>query len=104
MSQYCGGFYLDRSTYCADITQESLRYTDLATCVSDLRHLGITHAIAPRFWALPGSKPTMEGGNVSMLVREGEHACISELIRNHARLLFAAGDQGLYAFSLDSLP
>jgi hypothetical protein len=104
MSQYCGGFYLDRSTFCADITQEALRYSDWPTFVADLRKLGITHAIAPRSWAEPGSKPSMEGGNVSMLVREREHACVSQLLRDHSRLLQSGSDQGLYALDLGSLP
>jgi hypothetical protein len=97
MSQYCGGFYLDRRTFCADITQESLRFDTREHFLTDLRKLGITHVLAPRFWAEIDSKPAMEGGNVSMLVREREHACISELMREHSHLLKAAGDQGLYA-------
>lgn len=104
MSEYCGGFYLDRASFCADITQEALRYTDFSTFVGDLRRLGITHAIAPRAWAELGSKPRMEGGNVSMLVREQEHAQVSVLLRDHARLLVAADNQGLYALDLGSLP
>jgi hypothetical protein len=104
MSEYCGGFYLDRASFCADITQEALRYTDFPTFVGDVRRLGITHAIAPRAWAELGSKPTMEGGNVSMLVREQEHAQVSVLLREHARLLLAADNQGLYAIDLSSLP
>jgi len=104
MSQYCGGFYLDRNSFCADITQEALRYADFPTFVADLRKLGITHAIAPRSWAELGSKPTMEGGNVSMLVREQEHAQVSVLLREHARLLVAADNQGLYALDFSLLP
>ena len=103
MSQYCGGFYLDRSTFCADIAQESLRFDTWDNFVADVHRLGITHIIAPRFWAEPGSKPAMEGGNVSMLVREREHACIGQLMRAHSRLLLAADDQGLYAVDTSSL-
>jgi len=103
MSQYCGAFYLDRSTFCADIAQESLRFDTWDNFVADVHRLGITHIIAPRFWADPDSKPKMEGGNVSMLVREREHACIGQLMREHSRLLLAADDQGLYAVDTRSL-
>jgi hypothetical protein len=103
LSQYCGGFYLDRPTFCADIPQDSLRYTAWPTFVSDVRRLGITHFIAPRSWAVAGSKPAMEGGNTSMLVRESEHDCVGLLLREHAKLLASASDQGLYALDLASL-
>jgi hypothetical protein len=104
MSQYCGAFYIDRTSFCADITQEALRYTDWATFVGDLRRLGITHAIAPRYWAELGSKPIMGGGNVSVLIREQEHASVSVLLREHSQLVLPADDQGLYAIDFSSLP
>jgi len=102
MAQYCGGFYLDRPTFCGDIVQESLRYNDFATCSADLRRLGISYVIAPASWALLGSKPAMEGGNVSMLVREGEHACLNQLLREHGRFLLGATDYALFSVDVPS--
>lgn len=104
LAMYCGGFHLDRSTYCVDIVQSSLRVSSWPEFVEDLRRLGVTHTLAPREWEAPfeataaGSR--IEVGNTSFLVRPQEHEMVGRLLREHGRLLSAAADQGLYAIEL----
>ena len=97
LAEYCGGFYVDRATYCADIPQDSLRYTSTLDFQSDRERLGISHLIAPVAWGEVDSKPDMTGGNVALLVRMGEHAQVNRMLRGHAKLLLQAADQGLFA-------
>jgi hypothetical protein len=103
LAYYCGGFYLDRPTFCGDIVQESLRYSSFSDFVDDARRLRITHLVAPREWGDVDSKAPLEGGNVSMLIREKEHAYVGRLIRDHGSLLVAASDQGLYVLDWKTL-
>jgi hypothetical protein len=106
LAVYCGGFYIDRSTYCVDIVQESVRVGDWQQFTADLRRLGITHVLAPRDWEapMPTDEPTkLEVGNVSMLIRPQEHNMVGQILRAHSRRLASAGDQGLYAIDLAGL-
>ncbi len=100
LAGYCGGFYIDRATFCADIVQSSLRVTSWQDFTLDLRRLGVTHVIAPRDWLVPlptsGSPPPVEVGNTSYLIRHQERIMIGRLLRDHSRLLASASDQGLF--------
>src|SRR5262249_22308483 len=41
LSGYCGGFYIDRRTFCSEFVQNSLRFTNCQDFTNDLRRLGI---------------------------------------------------------------
>lgn len=97
LSVYCGGFYIDRSTFCAEMVQESLRFTTWEEFSTDVRRLGITHLIAPSALATGGpTKHYLGGSSVSAITREAQFRVVSQLLTQHARLLQAATDQGLY--------
>lgn len=104
---YCGGFHIDRTTYCADIVQSSIRVSNWPDFTQDLRRLGVTHVIAPREWATPWPpgvpEPPLAVGNTSFLIRHQEQLLIGQLLREHARLLLPAADQGLYAIDVAGL-
>jgi len=98
LAAYCGGFFIDRTTYCADIPQESLRYTSPELFRGDRERLGITHLLAPFAWGELGSKPELTGGgNVAVLVRAGEHAQINRMLQQDVKVLIKADDQALFA-------
>jgi hypothetical protein len=105
LAAYCGGFHIDRTTFCADIVQSALRVSSWAEFTADLRRLGVTHVIAPRDWEAPLATleaPPLEVGNTSFLIRHQEHVMIGRLLREHGRLLAPASDQGLYAIDLSA--
>jgi hypothetical protein len=103
LNGYCGGFYLDRTTFCADFPQEALRFANWTDFVSDLRRLGITHVIAARELATGGPLPPPER-SVAYNAHSGRnHELIARLLRSHGRLLVAAADEGLYELDLRSL-
>ena len=95
LAAYCGGFYLDRSTFCADIVQGSLRFTTFAEFSADLQRLGITHVLAPRAMAAGEMQPD-EAAGVGFMIHEQECELVGKLLREQATLLGAAADQGLY--------
>ncbi len=103
----CGGFHIDRTTFCGDIVQSSLRVSSWDEFKADLLRLGITHVIAPRDWEAPipaDSPPApLQVGNTSYLIREQEHAMVGRILREHSRMVLPAADQGLYAIDLASL-
>lgn len=107
LAGYCGGFHIDRTTYCVDIVQNALRVASWEEFKTDLRRLGVTHVIAPRDWAEPlperSGPPPIEVGNTSYLIRNEEHALVGRILREHSRLVAPASDQGLYAIDLKSL-
>lgn len=107
LAEYCGGFYIDRTTYCADIVQSSLRLTTFPEFASDLKRLGATHVIMPLEWIepLPASSepPRLEVGNTSHLVRPDERRLVGELARNHSRQLLQASNQALFVIDTASL-
>jgi len=98
LAAYCGGFYLDRTTFCADIVQGSLRLTNFSEFSQDLRRLGITHVMAPRAMA-EGTMPPDEAAGVGFMIHEKECELIGKLLREGATLRGSAGDQGLYELS-----
>jgi hypothetical protein len=102
LSCYCGGFYLDRTTYCADIVQGSLRMTTWDEFLADVRHLRVTHVLAPRTLAEGGPLPPYDASGVGFMVREQEYALVGRLLAQHGTLLASAADQGLYALDLAS--
>jgi hypothetical protein len=96
LSDYCGGFYIDRSTFCAEMVQDSLRFTSWEEFTSDIRRLGITHVVAPAVFATNGPSPVHGGSSVSELTRAGQERMMRELLTRHARTLQTAADMGLY--------
>jgi hypothetical protein len=107
LAAYCSGFHIDRTTFCADIVQSSLRYSSWEEFKSDLVRLGISHVIAPRSWETPVPESSTEApiqvGNTSYLIREQEHVMVGRTLREHSRLLLPVADQGLYAIDVESL-
>ncbi|RYZ04707.1 MAG: hypothetical protein EOO73_23055 [Myxococcales bacterium] len=106
LAGYCSGFYIDRTTFCADIVQSALRVSTWEEFTADVQRLGITHVIAPRDWEAPLPElvaPAPVGvGNTSYLVRYDEQRMIGRALREHGKLLLPASDQGLYAIDLAS--
>jgi hypothetical protein len=94
---YCGGFYVDRMTFCSDGVQGSLRMASGDAFADDLRRLHVTHVLAPTTLATGGPFPPFDASGVSFMVRKQEYAVVSKLLLDHGRLLGLAGDEGLYA-------
>jgi hypothetical protein len=96
LSSYCGGFYMDRATFCAEMVQDSLRFTGWEDFSADLRRLGITHLIAPSALATGGPTPYLGGSSVSVITRADQFRLVRQLLTQHARMLQTASDLGLY--------
>lgn len=107
LAGYCSGFYIDRTTFCADIVQSALRVSSWEDFKADVARLGITHVIAPREWeaSLPdlAAPPPPGVGNTSLLIRYDEQRMIGRVLREHSKLLQPASDQGLYEIDAASL-
>jgi hypothetical protein len=102
LSSYCRGFHLDRTTYCADFVQGSLRLTTWSEFVADVRHLGVSHVLAPRALASESAAPPTDVASVAVMVREREQELVRRLLADHGRLLASGADHGLYAIDLDT--
>jgi hypothetical protein len=99
LSTYCAGFYLDRTTYCAELVQDALRLTAWDPFISDVRHLGVTHVLAPRRLAadVGSTLPVVPGGgSVSEIFRAQQNEFVGRVLADSGQLLFSAADQGLY--------
>jgi hypothetical protein len=101
---YCGGFYIDATTLCADIVQGSLSLGSWSEFVADVRRLGVTHVMGPRGMAEGAPLPPGDASGVGYMVRKPEWEFVGKLASEHGRLLTSAADQGLYAIDLASLP
>ena len=97
LSWYCGGFYLDRTTYCAEFVQDTLRFTSWEVFLGDLKRLGVTHIIAPTDLGQGGPGPEVRGGSVGELSRKNQNEYVGRLLTGHGRLLVSAEGQGLFA-------
>jgi hypothetical protein len=99
LSTYCGGFYLDRTTYCAEFVQDSLRLTVWSAFMEDIRRLGVTHIVTPTA-VVAGQGPIADsGGSVSDIFRTQQNDFVGRLLRDSGHLLVTASDEGLYALS-----
>ncbi len=96
LSCSCGGFYIDRTTFCADMVQDSLRFTSWEDFTADLRRLGITHVIAPSALATGGPPPPFDLSSTSSITREAQYRFVRPLLTDHSRTRGTAFDQGLY--------
>lgn len=93
---YCGGFYIDRPTYCTDVVQGSLRLTTWDSFLSDIGTLGVTHVLAPLFEETGGPAPPASAAGVGFMVVKEERALVSRLLADRGHLLASAGNEGLY--------
>jgi hypothetical protein len=93
----CAGFYLDRTTYCSEFVQDSLRFTNWEEFATDLRRLGVTHVVAPRVLAERGPAPMLDVTNVSSIIRLRQYDLLRPLLERRSRAVAKAGDEGLYA-------
>jgi hypothetical protein len=100
----CIGFYLERTTFCGETIQESIRWTTWEECVSDLQRLGVTHVITPQIFATGDAPPTVPRTSLISLHYQQQVAILRRLLGEHARLLTTAADQGLYALDLSIAP
>jgi hypothetical protein len=96
LSYYCGGFYIDRRTFCCETVQDSLRFTTWKEFTEDLQRLGITHVIAPSALATGGPTPRIGGSSVSEITRAEQLRLVRQLLTSNARTLATASDMGLY--------
>lgn len=96
LSGYCGGFHIDRTTFCAEMVQTALRFSSWEEFTTDVRRLGITHLIAPSVLATGGPTPDLGGSSVSAITRGAQYRVVRQLLTQHARTLLTASDQGLY--------
>ncbi len=99
LSGYCGGFYIDRRTFCAEFVHDSIRFTTWKEFTDDLRRLGVTHIIAPSALATGGPTPDLGGSSVSVVTRAEQYRLVRQLLTSHARTLETSSDQGLYEIS-----
>ena len=108
LSTYCGGFYLDRTTYCAEFVQDALRLTAWEAFMTDVRRLGTSYVIAPTrlqqavaAGEFATQKPLALGqGSVSEVYRAQQNEFVGRLLNEHGQLLATASDQSLYAVQL----
>jgi hypothetical protein len=99
LSCSCIGFYVDRSTYCAEMVQDSLRFTGWDEFVSDVRRLGVTHVIAPSVLATGGPLPLTDAfssASVSAITHDSQVRLVQRLLEDHSRAVATASDHGLY--------
>lgn len=96
LSGYCGAFYIDRTTYCAEFVHDSIRFTTWKEFTDDLRRLRVTHIIAPSVLATGGPTPDLGGSSTSVVTRDGQYRLVRQLLTSHARTLGTSSDQGLY--------
>jgi hypothetical protein len=96
LSCYCSGFYIDRTTFCAETAQGSLRLTNWDDFAEDLRRLGVTHVIAPSVLANGGPSPALDPSNISSLTREMQYRLVRRLLTSRGHAIATAADQGLY--------
>jgi len=110
LSTYCGGFYLDRVTYCAESVQDSLRLTAWNYFMADVTRLGATHVFAPtnllsavqagqfatRTTIAPGQ------GSVSEIYRAQQNEFVGRMLNDHGKLLATASDTSLYEVNLST--
>jgi hypothetical protein len=101
LSSYCGGFYLERTTYCAEFINSSLRFTNWQEFFADVRALRVTHVLAPRSIAAGEGPATRVGGSVSEMFRDQQNELVGTLLREHCDLIATASDQGLYAIRIE---
>jgi hypothetical protein len=99
LSGYCGAFYIDRKTFCAEFVHSSLRFTSWSEFTDDLRRLRINYIIAPNALATGGPTPDLGGSSVSAVTRAAQYQMVRQLLTMHARVLATASDQGLYEIS-----
>jgi hypothetical protein len=97
---YCGGFHLDRTTFCTDIVQGSLRITTWEEFLTDARRLGVTHVMAPKVLAAGGVQGPPAQSGVGYLVAGRVAGVFGRLLPSRGRLLISAADQGLYEVDL----
>jgi Dolichyl-phosphate-mannose-protein mannosyltransferase len=100
----CGGFHIDRKTFCLEIPQGSLSVESWNAFVTDARRLGLTHVIAPRVMA-NGSLPNFPGlvrSGVGFTFKERTDQIVLRLLTTRGKLLASAADQGLFAVDLKS--
>ncbi len=95
LSYYCGAFYIDRTTYCGEFVQDSLRFASWEQFSDDVRRLGVTHVIAPTVLATGGAAPPLFGASASMVRGQQESELIRRLLEG-SRLVASAADEGLY--------
>jgi hypothetical protein len=91
----CIGFYLERTTFCDETLQESIRWTTLAEFESDLDKLGVTHIVAPTVLATGGSSPEVARTSL-MSHHPAEINLLREVLTKRAQLLISASDQSLF--------
>jgi len=103
LANYCGGFYLDRITYCSEFMQDALRVQSFPMFAGDLLRLGVTHVLAPMSLAGDGPPPPLLQGTSAIMIRPEEDRVVSRLLHDYARFLHSAADQGLYAIDRDKL-
>jgi hypothetical protein len=96
LSCYCGGFYIDRKTFCAEMVQEALRFSSWDEFTADVRRLRITQVIAPNVLATGGPSPPIDGSNSSSITRENQYRMLRRLLTEHSHERATASDQGLY--------
>jgi hypothetical protein len=96
LSCYCNGFYIDRTTYCGEIVQDSLRYTSWEEFAADLRRLGIRYVIAPSTLAVGGPSPAADRSSVSTITHDAQVRVVRRLLSGYGHLLGTAADQSLY--------
>jgi hypothetical protein len=98
----CGGFHIDRKTFCLEVPQGSFSVDSWDGFVEDIHRLGLTHVIAPRAMA-SGSLPSFPGwvrSGPGFTFRERTDKLVVRLLTNHGKLLAAAADQGLYSIDV----
>jgi hypothetical protein len=99
LSEYCSGFYLDRTTFCADHLQDAIRFTDWNTMIADLNRLGVTHIIAPTSVDTSTDAPSLDTimrGTVGALQESQKNRLVDRLIHTQAHSITQTADHGLY--------
>ena len=104
LAYYCGGFYIDRGTYCIDVVQGSLDMSTPDKFIAGARQLRVTHLLAPISFATSALPPPLQPSGVGFMMRQEREDIMARLLAGHARLLESSGDQSLYELDLGRTP
>jgi len=97
LSYSCRGFYIDRTTFCAEFPQDALGFSNWEAFSSNVKQLGITHFLAPTEVVEGRGIPPPDYSAPAMLFRDRENEYIARLLASRGRRIAKAGEQGLYA-------
>jgi hypothetical protein len=93
---YCGGFYVDGPSLCAETLDSTLRMDDWDKFTEAIEDLNVTYVLAPTDLASGARPPDTGARSVTFLVRDEEYAAVSRLLQERGELVDTVRDQSLF--------